>query len=396
MRITQIINVRWFNATAWYALFLSRLLLEAGHEVRVLALPGTESFAKAAEMGLNPQPLQLNSNNPLTLAQALLGAVRHLQTFRPHIVNCHRGEGFLLWGILRMLGFPFALVRTRGDQRPPRTNIINKILYNSLADALISTNSQTTQALAKTLHCRTVHTILGGVDTRVFFKDAVGRERVRAEFNFSESDLVVGILGRFDAVKGQLELIEAIGNIRSTLNTSGATCSSAAPSSIAPDTSGTGKAPQIKLMLMGFSTSLSQAAVEEALTRHKLADCAVITGKRADVAACISAMDLGVIASQGSEAIARAAFELMSCDIPLIGTCVGVMPDLLPNWALVPPANPEALQKLLTQAICQQGFRAKLLQAAQNRIADLSEKDFLRSTLSVYEKAWQERSARSP
>ncbi|MDP3425791.1 MAG: glycosyltransferase family 1 protein, partial [Humidesulfovibrio sp.] len=43
MVVFQVVNVRWFNATAWYGLYLSRLLQEAGHRVVVLTLDGTES-----------------------------------------------------------------------------------------------------------------------------------------------------------------------------------------------------------------------------------------------------------------------------------------------------------------------------------------------------------------
>ena len=50
-RSIQVVNVRWFNATAWYGLELARLLNAAGHESRVVALADTETFAKAEEMG---------------------------------------------------------------------------------------------------------------------------------------------------------------------------------------------------------------------------------------------------------------------------------------------------------------------------------------------------------
>ena len=53
MKIFQVINVRWFNATAWYALTLSRLLADAGHEVLVLTQADTDTDRKSREMGLN-------------------------------------------------------------------------------------------------------------------------------------------------------------------------------------------------------------------------------------------------------------------------------------------------------------------------------------------------------
>ena len=44
-RSIQVVNVRWFNATAWYGLELARLLNAAGHDSRVVALADTETFA---------------------------------------------------------------------------------------------------------------------------------------------------------------------------------------------------------------------------------------------------------------------------------------------------------------------------------------------------------------
>ena len=47
LRVIQVVNVRWFNATAWYGLWLAKLLREAGHSCEVAALPGTDTWHKA-------------------------------------------------------------------------------------------------------------------------------------------------------------------------------------------------------------------------------------------------------------------------------------------------------------------------------------------------------------
>ena len=141
MVIFQVVNVRWFNATAWYALYLSRLLHESGHRVVVLTQAGTESHKKAVQWGLDARPVDLNTANPLRLAVTLWKLVRLLKTEKPQIVNCHRGEGFFLWGLLKALGFGFRLVRTRGDQRPPHADVLNRFLHAHVADAVVVTNS---------------------------------------------------------------------------------------------------------------------------------------------------------------------------------------------------------------------------------------------------------------
>ena len=86
------------NATAWYAVTLSRLLADAGHEVVVLALADTEPEKAARSMGLNTVPVDLNTTNPIHFASAAKHIIQLLRTHRPDIVNCHRGEGLLSLG----------------------------------------------------------------------------------------------------------------------------------------------------------------------------------------------------------------------------------------------------------------------------------------------------------
>ena len=377
LRIIQVINVRWFNATAWYALFLARLLQEAGHKVLVLTLPGTDVFRVATEWGLAPVALPLNVSHPLGLVGLFRSLSRIVHTFQPHVVNCHRGENFILWGMLRASGLKFALVRTRGDQRPPRANAINCYLHNRTADALIATNSATAFEFTHNLHSpeHHVHTILGGVDTAKFRFDPEGRSRVRHEFGLTDSCFVLGLLGRLDTVKGIQELIEATGALLRR------EAGRAEPSAVR----------NLRLLLVGFPATLTVDHVQKWAAEQDIADRVIITGKRPDVVACISSMDVGVIASQGSETIARAAFEIMSCGIPLLGTRIGVMPDLLPEWGLVSAADPAALVDILEKAITDAPWRAALREENLKRMATLSEQDFLAATLDVYTHAMSAR-----
>ena len=378
LRIIQIVNVRWFNATAWYGLSLASLLRGRGHDVLVIGLKNTESFEKAVSMGLEPRHLSLNTANPLRLPSLLLRMRSLIDDFRPHVVNCHRGEGMVFWGLLKNGRHPYALVRTRGDQRPPKGNLPNRILHTNMADAVIATNSRTAN------ECRTLFglgpgrlfTIPGGVDTARFTRDPAGRRAARAAMGFAEDDLAVGLLGRFDAVKGQKELIASLGRLMRR-----------------PEASAF--AGRLRLMLMGFATSLSIETVQGWLAGAGLERRAVITGRVDDVSACINAMDLGVVASQGSEAIARAAFEIMACEVPLVGTDVGVMPDLLAPHALTPPGDEAALDALLLRALGSEDFRLALAAEQRAAMPRFTQNAFLDETLAVYDAALA-RLARQP
>ncbi len=100
-RSIQVVNVRWFNATAWYGLELARLLNAAGHESRVVALADTETFAKAEEMGLRPLAMPLNAKNPLEFPGLIRDMGRLVRAFRPDVVNCHRENPFCSGGCSR-------------------------------------------------------------------------------------------------------------------------------------------------------------------------------------------------------------------------------------------------------------------------------------------------------
>lgn len=365
MRSIQVVNVRWFNATAWYGMYLSRLLLEAGHEVLVLGLPGTLSARKAEEWGLPLKVTNLNTVSPWGIVGLYRELKKLIRDFRPDVVNCHRGESFVLWGLLRKELGGFKLIRTRGDQRLPKANLINRWLHGSACDRVISTNSLMTGHFqdAFSLPPSRLHQILGGVDTNVFSPDPAARAKVRAEFGYLETDFVVGLLGRFDRVKGQLELIRAVAR----LHRQGLT--------------------QVRLLLLGFDSATAESEVRGWIAEHALEHATVITGRRADIPACLNALDLGVVASLWSETIARAALEIMATGVPLVGTRVGVMFDLLEDTALVKPGDDAALASLIRQVLADNALRHDLCQAQGRVMAGLSGKDFLAKTLRVYQQA---------
>lgn len=362
MKIFQVINVRWFNATAWYAITLSRLLADAGHEVIVLTQEGTQSEKVAQDMGLTTVAVDLNTTNPIRFASATKHIIQLLRTHRPDIVNCHRGEGFFLWGLLKLCGFSYSLVRTRGDQRPPRSDAINRWLHAGVADAVVVTNRRMANYFLDKMRTpgHGLWLIHGGVDTDKFRFDQVGRDKVRSEFGFQADDTVVGLLGRFDRVKGHKETIDAVAKLKAS------------------------GLDNIRLFLIGFDTAMTTSEIEEQIKEAGIEDITRISGKRDDIGACISALDIGVVASLWSEAIARSALEIMATERPLISTDVGVMPDLTAPSMLVSTNDVDGLAQRIGELVSKPERRTEVLAEQKRTMSQLTLEEFLKRTLNLY------------
>lgn len=370
MRCIQVVNVRWYNATAWYGVTLAHCLQKAGHESLVAGLAGTPPLLKAKEMGLPTIALPFNSQSPATLVKLWRGMGDLVRSFRPDVVNCHRGEAFVLWALMKKR-YGFTLVRTRGDRRLPRGGAVNRWLHCEAADAVIATNSLMTRHFAEALHVPSsrLYTILGGVDTERFHRDEGARRQMREHYGYGDDDIVMGLLGRMDAVKGIRESIEALALARR----------------LCPE------AGRIRFLVIGFDSEFSTADVAR-WTREQglgeLGEIVTVTGRVEHPAAVISALDFGILASLGSEAIARAALEIMACNVPLISSTTGVMPDLLPAQYCFAPGDIPVMAERMVQAL-DEPWRRELAGVCHDRIfhGGLRLEDFLSSTLQVYEEA---------
>ena len=367
MRTIQVVNVRWYNATAWYGVTLAKCLQDAGHESIVAGLEGTPPLEKAKEMGLRTIALPFNTASPAKLVTLWHGMDKLVREFQPDVVNCHRGEAFILWALMQKK-YGFGLVRTRGDRRLPKNGLVNRWLHCKAADAVIATNGLMTRHFADVLHVPAprLHTILGGVDTVRFHEDKVAREEMRRHYGYSENDIVMGLLGRMDEVKGIKETIEALGKAR-RMNE---------------------EARHIRFLVIGFDSEFKTDDVVRWTRENglgELGEVVTVTGKVARPEAVLNALDLGMLASLGSEAIARAALELMATGIPLISSTTGVMPDLIPAKYSFEPGDTQAMAERMIEAL-DADWRTELARYCHTRVLEggLRLEDFLTKTLDVY------------
>ena len=96
-------------------------------------------------------------------------------------------------------------------------------------------------------------------------------------------------------------------------------------------------------------------------------------------------MDIGVVASLWSEAIARSALEIMAAERPLISTTVGVMPDLVSPAMLVDPGDSTGLAKAIDTLATDDTVREDVLEAQKRTLSQLTLDEFLKRSLNLYQ-----------
>ncbi len=326
LTILHIANVRFFNATAWYAMQLSKKLCEIGHNSIVMTLEGTKADKAALEMDIPRIALPFDQKKISNFPAIFSFLKKTIEETKPDIVNCHRGELFPLF-IYFKKKYGFKLVRTRGDQRLAKNTFLNRYFYAKISDAVIATNSRISKHLHEELQVpkEKLFTILGGVDIRKFYPNPAKKNETKKQYGYSKNDCVIGLLGRLDPIKGQKESIIALAKASERMD-------------------------NLKLCIIGFDEIHTSEELYALASEYGVRDKVQITGKVKEINDVLNMCDIALLSSVGSEAIARAAVEFIACNIPLISSNIGVMPDLVSQKGRFETGNIEDMAQMLIRA----------------------------------------------
>ncbi len=174
-----------------------------------------------------------------------------------------------------------------------------------------------------------VSAIHNGVDTARFHPGDCHHDLLPADFR-PERGLVFGTLGRFEAVKDQLNLAEAFVALvkrRPALRA------------------------RARLILVGDGSQ--RHAIEAVLQAGGVRDLCWLPGFRDDAADLYRCLDVFVLPSQ-REGISNTALDAMASGLPVLATAVGGNPEIIAagvTGELVPPRDPAALAQAMLDYI---------------------------------------------
>ena len=308
MNVLHIINVRWFNATAWYALSLADVSNKSGENHSILSIPNAPVLGEANKRGIANYTFDFNSSNPFKILKTIISFEKFIKRNDVDIIIAHRGEFFWYLCLRRFFSRKSnCLIRVRGDDRPPTSDFISRYFYKKLTNIIIVTASIIRKNFIDNLRVtpEKVVVIHGGVDRDIFYPDIDKRAIIRKEFSYTDDDCVVSVIGRFDPVKGHSIFFQAMGMLYKVNK-------------------------NIKLLLVGFPENISNDEIMDMAKENGVDKITVITGRRDDIPAIINAIDIGVVSSINSEKIARVAFEIIATEKRIMSSNIGVLPDIIP------------------------------------------------------------------
>jgi len=159
-----------------------------------------------------------------------------------------------------------------------------------------------------------------GFDLARLSATASQREALRAQCGFQDGDIVLGTLGRFNLDKDHANFVGAAGRLA-------------------------GQHPRLRFLMVGKGLDAGNEELLRWIAATGHADRFVLLGERADVAVCLSAMDIFCLSSR-TEAFPNVVGEAMAMGLPCVATDVGDVAVLMADTGvIVPRADPEALAR---------------------------------------------------
>ena len=348
MKIIQILNSPNWSAASNYCILASKELLAMGHEVLLITEPGIP-FDKAIEYNIPVNnKLRLNHRNPRKFLQAFKLLKSLFKEFKPDIISAHINEGAWMPGLVAKYVCPDAIVaRIRTDIDAPKGHFVNRYVHHHWVDHIIAGSN---------LHKKNCHDVLdypnekidvvyGGVDTTLFNPKNRLNSTFRTEVGVKNDEILLGLVARLSPVKGHKFLIEAFSEV-CKIN------------------------KRVKLACIGYESELSFDWLKDLAKEYNVADKLICVGRRNDIEKVIADIDIGLISSIGSEANTRAGLEYMASGKPVVGTSVGVIPEVIVDKLtgfVVPHSNSKALAEAILKLVQNNAMRQLMGQSSRHR-----------------------------
>jgi len=340
---------------------------EAGHTLEAICQPHAQLAARLQSAGFVVHTMEMDG--PCNFVRGVAKIRNILKQRRIDVLNTHsRRDTILAATAGRLAGTPL-IVRTRHLANP-----VNSMLSYTWLPHCVTTDSQFVrqQLINKGISPGRVQTIY----TPVLPAPVVEHSTLRQELGLTSETVLVGCVAVMRANKGHRELIRTMAPLFS-------------------------ERPNLHLVLVGAGEPVF-SEVRQLIHDLGLQSRIHLMGRREDISNLMAGFDIFCLATR-LEASGMVFLEAASARLPVIGTTVGGVPEMLEDGQtgfLVPLDDAQRLRQALLTLIDDPALRKKMGQAGYDRIWSDARSEFtpqalVRRTESCY-RAWLEEQANKP
>ncbi len=210
--------------------------------------------------------------------------------------------------------------------------------------------------------------IPNGINVTEFVPSLQARSSVRSELRLAEGSILIGMMGRYHAMKDHQNFLNAAALISKQY-------------------------PEAHFVLIGRGVDKKNRVLLEQIQEAGLMQQTHLLGERSDMARLTAALDIFSLSSAYGESFPNVIGEAMACEVPCVVTDVGDSGFMVGDAGrVVPPRDPHALAEAWKEMI---GIghlgRAVLGRKARARVIELFT---LESVVSRYEELYEDVLAR--
>jgi glycosyltransferase involved in cell wall biosynthesis len=328
------------TGAATHFVALAQALVEAGHEVTVVACPAGLIEQELAHAGVRLHSATFRNAFDLRGYAKVLAAAR--QSNPDWLVGNFGKEYWPLIVIGRLLRVPVALFR----HRVPPMKRLSGYLLPRLAQRFFAVSDHARQSyLDHGVPPERVQVLYNPVNMALCRRDSGDRSTILRTLGVADDAIVLGYCGRMHAGKGIFTLFEAV-------------------------TTAMAQEPRLHCLWLGAGPEAQ--ALRNRASGHPLGDRHHFPGWVNNIHPYYSAMSMLAFPSIAPETFGRASVEAQAAGIPVLGSDVGGVPETLQpgvTGVLLPPGDVDAWGAAILK-MCDESCRLPMGVAAQEFVRE--------------------------
>jgi glycosyltransferase involved in cell wall biosynthesis len=332
----------------------------------IVACPEGPFAGAASSLGVPVEPvagtnasLRLHPvRTPRAIAEMMASAWRVRGLARrsgADLVHGNSVRAGLIAALAKRLGGPPVVVAVHDHLPPRRIARLTLRMISRNADMVFACSRYVAEPFQRQGANPPVRVVYNPIDLERFSPAVMDREQARSRLGFSDSTVLLGVVGQITPWKAQDDAVRIVADLKA-------------------------RHPEIRLLLVGSPKFASRRFDNQGFAHHVkelirslgVEEQVIWLGERGDIPEILRALDV-VLVPSWEEPFGMAVIESMAMEVPVVATAVGGATEVVTppqNGLLLPPRQPAAWAQAIGELVERPELRESIGKAARQRVAE--------------------------